>query len=153
MVFLIVFLSIVVYLHVNWVFAYVVVVTESSWGLQPLKRSHSLVKGLKGVAFRMLLVFVLFSWFYTFALSPSAKWGVPDTEWKSWSFILQIVASSAMLMLIMQYNLAASTVFYMYSKALHGELAGEIAEEFSREYVSLPFDDGKVPHVVSVVYG
>ncbi|MBA0648529.1 hypothetical protein Goklo_016229 [Gossypium klotzschianum] len=44
-------------------------------------------------------------------------------------------------------------IFYMYSKAIHGELAGEIAEEFAREYVSLPFDDGKVPHVVSVVYG
>jgi hypothetical protein len=41
---------------------------------------------------------------------------------------------------------------YMYCKAVHGELVGEIAEEFAREYVSLPFDDGKVPHLVSVAY-
>ena len=74
LVFLIIFVSIVAYLQVNWVFAYVVVVV---------------------------------------------------------------------------YNLAASTVFYMYSKAIHGELA----EESAREYVSLPSNDGKVPHVVSVVYG
>ncbi|CDP20509.1 unnamed protein product [Coffea canephora] len=33
----------------------------------------------------------------------------------------------------------------------HGELAFEIAEEFACQYVSLPFDCQKVPHIVSVV--
>ncbi|XVF85877.1 hypothetical protein PTKIN_Ptkin17bG0153300 [Pterospermum kingtungense] len=150
-VFLIIFVSIAFYFSVNWVFAHVVVVTESSWGLEPLKRSQSLVKGLKGVAFSMLVFFGFLNWFFTW--STTSRWGDTDREWKSWQFVLSIVSTSTMLMLIMLYNLAASTVFYMYSKAIHGELAAEIAQEFAAEYVSLPFDDGKVPHVVSVVYG
>jgi hypothetical protein len=36
--------------------------------------------------------------------------------------------------------------------AAHGELVWEIAEEFAGDYVSLPFDDGKIPHFVSVTY-
>ncbi|MBA0682251.1 hypothetical protein Goari_023984 [Gossypium aridum] len=84
----------------------------------------------------------------------AADWGYAAADkWKSWAFVIHIVSTSTLFMLIMLSYLAATTVFYMYSKAIHGELAGEIAEEFAREYVSLPFDDGKVPHVVSVVYG
>ena len=55
-------------------------------------------------------------------------------------------------MSILLYNTAVNTVLYLYCKAIHGELALEIAEEFARGYVSLPFDEGKVPHVVSVVH-
>jgi len=66
-------------------------------------------------------------------------------------FVVQIVVTSTSLMLLLLYYAAANTVLYMYCKAFHGELAAEIAEEFAREYVSLPFDDGKIPHVVSVV--
>ncbi|XVE91554.1 hypothetical protein REPUB_Repub01dG0019500 [Reevesia pubescens] len=77
--------------------------------------------------------------------------GAAADKWKSGGFVIHIVMTSTFLMVLMLSNLAATTVFYMYSKAIHGELAGEIAEEFAREYVSLPFDDGKVPHVVSVV--
>ncbi|XWS23144.1 hypothetical protein CRYUN_Cryun29cG0095700 [Craigia yunnanensis] len=147
LVFLIIFVSIVAYLQVNWIFAYVVVVVESSWGLEPLKRSKNLVKGLKWVAFSMLLFFGFFSGILTWG--SAAGWGDATADkWKSWAFVLNIVVTSTLLMLLMLYNLAASTVFFMY-----GELAGEIAEEFARDYVSLPFDDGKVPHVVSIVYG
>ncbi|KAJ0615994.1 hypothetical protein HanIR_Chr02g0085551 [Helianthus annuus] len=32
-------------------------------------------------------------------------------------------------------------------------LQTEIAEEFAREYFCLPFDDDKVPHIVTVVSG
>ncbi|KAJ6891673.1 hypothetical protein NC651_025002 [Populus alba x Populus x berolinensis] len=44
------------------------------------------------------------------------------------------------------YNIAAFTVIYMDSTAVHGELVWGIAEEFAGDYVSLPFDDGKIPH-------
>ncbi|XWS34149.1 hypothetical protein CRYUN_Cryun21dG0015300 [Craigia yunnanensis] len=150
MVFLIIFISIAAYLQVNWAFANVVVVIESSWGLEPLKRSQNLVKGLKGIAFSMLLFFGFFSGILSWG--SAAEWGDASADkWKSWAFVLNIVVTSSLYMMLLLYNLAANTVFYMYSKAIHGELAGEIAEEFAREYVSLPFDDGKVPHVVSVV--
>ncbi|KAK8686826.1 hypothetical protein V6N13_125843 [Hibiscus sabdariffa] len=152
LVFLITFMFIVFYLQVKWVFAHVIVVVESSWGLEPLKRSKNLVGGLKRVAFSMLLFFGFFSGILTWV--SAAGWGNEAADkWKSWAFIIHIVVTSALFMWLMLSYLAASTVFYMYSKAIHGELAWEIAEEFAREYVSLRFDDGKVPHVVSVVYG
>ncbi|MBA0738526.1 hypothetical protein Gogos_011864 [Gossypium gossypioides] len=152
LVFVITFLFIVPYLQIKWVFAYVVVVVESSWGLEPLKRSKNLVHGLKRIAFSMLLFYGFFSGILIWV--SAADWGYAAVDkWKSWAFVIHIVSTSTLFMLIMLSYLAATTVFYMYSKAIHGELAGEIAEEFAREYVSLPFDDGKVPHVVSVVYG
>ncbi|OMO71930.1 hypothetical protein COLO4_27958 [Corchorus olitorius] len=84
----------------------------------------------------------------------SARWDDSSADqWKNWLFVLHIVWTSTCYLLILLSNFAATTVFYMYSKAIHGELAWEIAQEFATEYVSLPFDDGKVPHVVSVVYG
>ncbi|XWS64218.1 hypothetical protein CRYUN_Cryun06bG0167700 [Craigia yunnanensis] len=151
LVFIIIFSCIVVYLQVNWAFAYVVVVVESSWGLEPLKRSKNLVKGMKGVALLMLLYFGFFSGILAWVSTVGWNEAAAD-KWKSWAFVIHIVLTSSLLMSLMLSYLAASTVFYMYSKAIHGELAGEIAEEFAREYVSLPFDDGKVPHLVSVVY-
>ncbi|XVF03273.1 hypothetical protein REPUB_Repub04eG0247200 [Reevesia pubescens] len=146
-VFTIICVSIAFYLQVNWVFAYVVVVVESSWGLEPLKRSQNLVKGMKRDAFWMILFFESFLWILN--SSSTVRWGYPvGDKWKILAFFINIVFNSTFRMLVRLYNLAATTVFYMYSKAIHGELAGE---EFAIEYLSLPFDDGKIPHVVSVV--
>ncbi|KAB2627206.1 pentatricopeptide repeat-containing protein [Pyrus ussuriensis x Pyrus communis] len=65
-----------------------------------------------------------------------------DTNgWKSWAFVVQIVVTATFLVLLMLNN-----------AAVNGELAMEILEEFAREYVSLPFDNEKVPHVVSVAH-
>ncbi|KAK8522868.1 hypothetical protein V6N13_115816 [Hibiscus sabdariffa] len=134
------------YLSVNWIFAYVIVVVESSWGLEPLKRSQVLVKGIKGVALKILLFFGFLSSIYVWN-SILQSGGSAGGEWKSWSFFWNIIGTTAFYMVTMLYNLAAYTVFYIYSKALHGELA----EEFAGDYVSLPFYDGKVPYVVSTV--
>ncbi|KAF7809081.1 Transmembrane protein [Senna tora] len=149
-VLLLALLFVLVYLQVKWSLVSVIVVVESSWGLEPLRRSAGLIKGMKGVALSSLLFFGFFagiliwsSWVLTMG---------SDEMWNSWAFVVQIVVTSTFLMLMLLYNTAANTVLYMYCKAIHGELALEIAEEFSREYVSLPFDDGKVPHVVSVVH-
>ncbi|KAB2605481.1 hypothetical protein D8674_005198 [Pyrus ussuriensis x Pyrus communis] len=65
---------------------------------------------------------------------------------------MQIVVTATSLVLLMLYNAAANTVLYMYCRAVNGELAMEIAEEFARVYVSLPFDNEKVPHVISVAH-
>ncbi|KAK4841446.1 hypothetical protein QYF36_004661 [Acer negundo] len=105
---------VLVNLQVNWNLASVVVVVESSWGIKPLKRSASLIKGYK----------------------------------LDWGFVLHIMIPSTLLTSLFLQYMAVNTVLYMYCKAIHGELAMEIAEE----YVSLPFDDGKVPHLVSVSF-
>ncbi|KAF8408145.1 hypothetical protein HHK36_007287 [Tetracentron sinense] len=136
------------YLQVNWGLACVVVVVESSWGLEPLRRSSNLVKGMKGVMVLLLLFFnsliVFFVW---------GKWGSTlvlgglGNVWKRLFYVVETVAASAIVMLLMLNSVAGNTVLYMYCKALHGELAGEIAEEFAREYISLPFDVEKCAFV------
>ncbi|KAI9111659.1 hypothetical protein K1719_017349 [Acacia pycnantha] len=153
-VLLLALLLVLVYLQVNWTLVSVVVVVESSWGFEPLRRSTGLIKGMKGVALSSVLFFGFFagilvwsSWILTMGSDTTA-----NDMWSNWAFVAQIVVTSTFLMLILLYNTAANTVLYMYCKAVHGELALEIAEEFAREYVSLPFDEGKVPHVVSVVH-
>lgn len=149
---LLVWVVVLVYLQVNWTLACVVVVVESSWGFESLRRSASLIKGMRGVALSLLL---FFGFFAGIVMWTSAVWAVgsdgASEGWKSWEFVVQIVMASILLMVVLLYTAAASTVLYMYCKAIHGELALEIAEEFAREYVSLPFHGGKVPHVVSVV--
>ncbi|KDO83042.1 hypothetical protein CISIN_1g043525mg [Citrus sinensis] len=141
-----------------WALVSVIVVSEQqsptcwAWGVRPFKRSAHLIKGFQSVALSIYLYFaicagilILSSW------GLAAAFGGTD-GWKSWAFVLQIVVTSALLTLLFLYLAAANTVLYMCCKATHGELAMEIAEEFAREYVRLPFDDGKVPHLVSVVY-
>ncbi|XP_010425120.1 PREDICTED: LOW QUALITY PROTEIN: uncharacterized protein LOC104710247 [Camelina sativa] len=146
----------VVKLYVDWILAWVVVVVESAWGLTPLKRSKSLVKGMKSVSLSIIFFFAttesVLVWISTVAASAQLDDDDGGMLWTNAFFVVQIVITSAVLTLLMLYNLAASTVMYMYCKAVHGELAWKIAEEFAREYVSLPFDDGKVPHLVSVAY-
>ncbi|KAB2627195.1 pentatricopeptide repeat-containing protein [Pyrus ussuriensis x Pyrus communis] len=58
-----------------------------------------------------------------------------------WAFVVQIVVTATFLVLLMLNN-----------AVVNGELAMEILEEFAREYVSLSFDNEKVPHVVSVAH-
>ena len=131
-----------------------IVVVESSWGFEPLRRSSGLIKGMRGVALSSIFFFGFFagvlvwsSWILTMGSDAN-----PNDVWSNWAFVAQIVVTSTFLMLLLLYNTAANAVLYMYCKAIHGELALEIAEEFAREYVSLPFDEGKVPHVVSFVH-
>ncbi|WCJ22180.1 hypothetical protein M5689_004279 [Euphorbia peplus] len=144
----------IVYFRINCVLAGVIVVVESSWGLEPLKRSALLIKGMRGVALGLQLFFGFLGGVLLFVSAASGSTlGIgTNNGWKSSAFVLQIVVNSTLLMLLLLYNVAAHTVLYMYCKAARGELVWEIAEEFAREYVSLPFDDGKVPHLISVAY-
>ncbi|KAL9298704.1 hypothetical protein AtEden1_Chr2g0224101 [Arabidopsis thaliana] len=150
-------IAVAVKLYVNWILAWVVVVVESAWGITPLKTSKRLVKGMKCASLSIIFFFAstesILVWISTLAayalLNDNENGG---KSWKGSFFFVQNWITSALLTLLMLYNLVATTVMYMYCKAVHGELVGEIAEEFAREYVSLPFDDGKVPHLVSVAY-
>ncbi|XP_039023731.1 uncharacterized protein LOC120156489 [Hibiscus syriacus] len=135
---------IVVYLQVKWIFAYVIVVVESSWGLEPLKRSQSLVKGTKGVAFKIILQWAFFCWIGGWS---SMLLGLVDSagdKWKPWpSYVIKIstIPAASYYPLYMLSYLVMNTVFYMNSKALH-----------VGEYVSLSSDDdGTVSNVISNV--
>lgn len=76
--------------------------------------------------------------------------GKPGSEAAAGAIARTVFATGITAALLLYWMVAAVVVF-MYCKALHGELAGEIAEEFAWEYVSLPFHDSTVPHVVSVI--
>ncbi|GMY25919.1 Transmembrane protein [Fagus crenata] len=153
-VLMVVLAIVLVYLQVNWTLVCVVVVVESSWGFEPLRRSATLMRGMRKVGLCLFVFFGAFAGVLVYACGAISELDIGASDgWKSWVFVVQIVVTSTLLMLLLLYNAAANTVLYMYCKAFHGELAVEIAEEFAREYVSLPFDDGKVPHVVSVVVG
>lgn len=109
------------------------------------------MKGMRKVALSLNLFFGLFT---GTLLSVSSVLSIDSSSsgWRSWGFVLQIVVVSSSIAMSMLLSLASNVVLYMYCKAIHGELAMDIAEEFARDYISLPFDEGKVPHVVSVVY-
>lgn len=144
---------VLVYVGVNWILVNVIVVVESKWGFEPMSRSKDLVRGMRWVALSLI---VFFGFFELVLLWISLVSGVDsiavEDGWNTWAFAVRIVATSAVLTLLLLHGFAATTVLYMYCKALHGELAGEIAHEFAADYVSLPFDDKKVPHVVCYVY-
>lgn len=144
-----VLLLVLVHLQVNWALAPVIVVVESKWGFEPLRRSTYLVKGMKTVSLSLLLFFATVIGFSVWASARTSSDSFGDV-WKCLFFILQTVACSSLVTMFLLHNVSSNTVLYMYCKALHGELAWEIAEEFAREYVRLPFDDTKVPHVVFV---
>ncbi|RYR17845.1 hypothetical protein Ahy_B03g062520 isoform A [Arachis hypogaea] len=138
-------------LRISWTLAPVIAVAESSYALRPLRRSAALVRTMKPLAASTILFFGLLEGLLLWSSSVLVTTGGVGAWWKDWAVVLQIVLTSTTLMVLMLYHTAADTVLYMYCKAVHGELAMEIAEEFAREYVSLPFDEEKVPHVVSVV--
>ncbi|KAL7110151.1 hypothetical protein ACP275_05G006800 [Erythranthe tilingii] len=145
-------ICLLIYLHVEWYLSTVIVVVESNWGLSALRRSSYLLKGMKGVAFSMIILFGVLTGFLG-NLCANLMPGSSEFNqgWVSSAFVFQTVVYTGFMTILMLYNVAANAVLYMYCKALRGELAFEIAEEFASEYIRLPFDDGKVPHVVYVV--
>ncbi|XP_010554302.1 PREDICTED: uncharacterized protein LOC104824071 [Tarenaya hassleriana] len=152
----IVLIAIVTNLCVDWILVRVIVVIESKWGFTPLKRSKTLVKGMRGVSFSLTLFFVFTgsvltwsSFLDSFAKLAGSDGATDETRWTNAFFVLKIVITSAFLTLLLLYNMAAITVLYVYCKAAHGEFGSEIGAEFAEEYASLPFDDGKVFHLVS----
>ncbi|XP_073134438.1 uncharacterized protein [Henckelia pumila] len=148
----------VIYVSVEWYLTSVIVVVESNWGFAPLKRSSYLMKGMKRVGISMIALFGLGIGLMSFSclmLVPnifSCFRLVPGgAGWMDKVLLVGVcIVQAGVMTLWMLYAVASNVVLFMYCKALHGELALEIAHEFSREYVSLPFDDGKVPHVVYV---
>ncbi|ERN06507.1 hypothetical protein AMTRI_Chr10g225870 [Amborella trichopoda] len=141
------------YVQVNWAVAFVIAVVEGSWGIEPLRRSAYLMKGMRTVPLFLTLFF---------SLGGLVLWWV-SVDWLDlqsnfskdpWNFPHKIAMSVlvlASMTVLLLYGFGSIAVLYLYSKALHNELASAIVKEFSQEYMSLPFDEHKVPHVVTVV--
>ncbi|XP_052727595.1 uncharacterized protein LOC128194974 [Vigna angularis] len=147
--FLIVLPMIVVQTHleVNWILANIIVVVESCWGMEPLRRSAKLIKGMKGVALSCILSYGFVGLIVMLNYLSLTKRHDGFTEcWfdavLKWMLILTGPYTHAFVML---FKIAVTTVLYIYCKANNVE----IAEEVGKDYVSLPFHDGgKVSLVV-----
>ncbi|CAH1414210.1 unnamed protein product [Lactuca virosa] len=133
-----------IYFQVNWSLACVVVVAESKWGFEPLWRSSYLVKGMRSVSLSLLLLFGILIGFWVWMNSNDVMHFDAVDGWKSWPFGLQVVIGTSLLTVLLLQNTAANTVLYMYCKALHGELAIEIVEEFARHLMN--DDRGNFPN-------
>ncbi|OEL25917.1 hypothetical protein BAE44_0013064 [Dichanthelium oligosanthes] len=136
-----------------WSLAGAAAVVESTVGFPPLRRSCRLLWGARLAA--------LFAFLVLAAGIAVTLWGFGGvaaetydaaTGWPAMApVVVRAVAGTALLAVMMLYGMVANIVLYMHCHALHGELAGEIYNEFADMYVFLPFDDGKDRHVVSVV--
>ncbi|XP_051122160.1 uncharacterized protein LOC127245371 [Andrographis paniculata] len=125
----------ILYLQVKWFLATVVVVLESKWGFEPLKRSTYLVKGMKGMVLSTILVlatpsFLLSFGFYRLITSMSAG-GI------SWSYAVLATLFSVIATMLQLFDVAAITVMYAYCKAWHGEDTSMIDEELGMGYAKL----------------
>lgn len=135
-----------------WSLAGAVAVIESA-GLTPLRRSCRLLSGARLAALFAFLVFAASVGVTLWGFGGVAA-GTYDAAagWAGMApVVVRAVAGTALLALLMLYGMVANVVLYMHCRALHGELTGEIYNEFADMYVFLPFDDGKNRHVVSVV--
>lgn len=105
---MIVLLPLVTYLLVNLSFMKIIVVVESSWGFEPLRRSWKLVKGMKRLVLSTIL---LFGFLEVILLKISC-----------YSLVLVLVISP-ILAILMLYNIVVNTVLYIHCKEKHGEVA------------------------------
>ncbi|KAL5055207.1 hypothetical protein RYX36_035889 [Vicia faba] len=112
---MLVFLPLGMYLMINFTLVKVIVVVESVWGFEPLRRSWKLVRGMKRL---ILSISFLFG-----SLQLVLVWIT------SYSWVLNLVISPIFAMLSL-YSYAVLTVLYIYCKEKHEKLANE---EFGKE--------------------
>lgn len=137
-----------------WSLAGAAAVVESASGpCSPLRQSCRLLSGVRLAAVSAFTFFAAgvgvtlwgFGGVATETYDAGAGWaGMAPV-------VVKAVAGTAVLALLMLYGMVTNVVLYMHCRALHGELTGEIYNEFANSYVFLPFDEGKDRHVVSVV--
>ncbi|MFS7992749.1 hypothetical protein Hanom_Chr12g01085991 [Helianthus anomalus] len=130
-------ITIVIYFYVEWSLAFVVVAVKSRWGFAALMRSSYLVKGMRSVSLLVMLYFGVCGVLLVGMCS--------ENFYRSWAFgplVFITMLGSVFLMMFMLRITAANTVLYNYCKALHGELALEVAEGFVQEYMNLHVDAG-----------
>ncbi|KAJ0980221.1 hypothetical protein J5N97_008476 [Dioscorea zingiberensis] len=134
----------------TWSLVPAIAVLECTWGFHPFRRSFHLLTGMRCAALILNLSFslILGLILWGFNSGVGLNSGICSQAVRD---IARTVLGSGVTTLLLLYWIVTSTVLYMYCKALYGELEAEILREFAWDYVFLPFDDQKVPRVVSVV--
>ncbi|CAK8577273.1 unnamed protein product [Lathyrus sativus] len=120
---MLVLLPLAIYLAINLSLVKAIVVVESVWGFEPLRRSWKLVKGMKWLIFSIFFLFASLQWILVWITG--------------FSWVLKLVISPILIMLSL-YNITVLTVLYIYCKEKHGELGdGEFGKEKDEASLSL----------------
>ncbi|KAL8137681.1 hypothetical protein V2J09_003682 [Rumex salicifolius] len=117
---------------INWILVSAVVVIEKRWGFDALTRSKVLVRAMRRTGMLLALFWGIQMASLIWLISASTI-----NQMKNWTLAVHIVITSAILMMLLFQGISAGTVFYIYCKAVKGELDDEIANE----YANFPFDD------------
>lgn len=129
-----VFVALFVCLHVEWLLVDASVVVESKFGFSPFGRSSKLVKGARGIALWILLVF----------------WGLHMMVWALYSslgsrigcVVVGVVAAVASS-LVSMFSVGAHTVFFVYCRAFNEDqlvVPNPTYDKLGEVYVPLPTD-------------
>lgn len=137
-----------------WSLAGAATVVESTASFTLLRRSYRLLSGARLAALFAFLIFAAGAVVTLWRFGEVATAGTYDAA-AGWAgrmapVVVKVVVGTTVLAALMLYGMVANVVLYMHCRALHGELTGEIYNEFADMYVFLPFDDDKNRHVVSV---
>lgn len=135
---------IILWLHINWSLAYVIVVVESKWGYEALRRSGQLVKGMRRVASSILLLYGLVFWLIV--VTNSLWLGmVGANNWVSmWTLAFQVVYTSSLATQLTLHSLAANVVLYIYCKSLQEKVVLVEIAEVEGEDARMGFGGGKL---------
>ncbi|KAL6537793.1 hypothetical protein OROMI_025436 [Orobanche minor] len=135
LIFVIVITVILGLVLVGWCLSGAVVVLESKWGFESLRRSSYLVKGARSVALSVMVLFgclggILTTWHSNLVANNA---GGVSTGWVFVQMVAYVVFSTVLSL----YGLASNTVLFIYCKESHGEMGLLIDEENGREYITL----------------
>ncbi|XP_047963154.1 uncharacterized protein LOC125207731 [Salvia hispanica] len=130
---MILFVVLYVYLWVEWCLMDAVVVVESKYGFAALKRSSTLVKGMRRVAFVIIAL-------------PAVMQGIISWRFSALGGVaLQMVDYAVLSTALTLFGLAANTVLLIHCQAVNGELeklerfpSDEKKLSLSQIYVQLP---------------
>ncbi|KAF7110004.1 hypothetical protein CFC21_110173 [Triticum aestivum] len=136
-----------------WSLAGAAAIVESAAGPSALRQSCRLLSGARLAALSAFLVFAAGMGVVLWGFSGVAMETYDAaTGWAGMApAVVKAMVGAAVLAAMMLYGMVINVVLYMHCRALHGELTGEIYNEFASSYVYLPFDEGKDRHIVSVV--
>lgn len=131
-----VFFVVFVYLGVEWFLMDASVVVESKWGFAAFWRSSSLIKGARGVALLIILLFWVLQmilWVWYSSLASRSKGG-------GCGVVVEMGVFAAASTLLSLFSLAVNTVFFVYCKAFNGELELPTTDKLGQVYIQLPHD-------------
>lgn len=136
-VILILFIVLFIYCEVKWFLMNVVVVVESTYGFASFERSSNLVKGKRGVALLMLLLFWVFNIILSAGYMSVARGA---GSYCNGLLVVKMLAYGGASTISLLFLLAANTVFFIYCKAFDGEVTLPSYDKLGEVYVPLPRD-------------